>query len=601
MALCATATPGLVSFEDDEPPEPTVATEQGDLQARLDELGRSVAALERRLAFVESRLRVSPSDAGAERVEEEGDVGGSAVAAELDLGAGAALLGRTLLVLGGGYLIRALTEAGALPREMGVLLGLVYAALWIALARRSAAHNRRASATFHALGAGLVAYPLVWESTARFAILGPIAAAAVLTALAGGFLFVAWRQNLVTAAWIGVAGASGAGLALQVTTRAFEPPAVFLLLLGVAVLWLARARAWEGLAGAAALVADFAVLVVGTGALSKGANVDRRVALATLIALFVLYIGSFLSATLRKERRSGAFDMIQAGLVTLVGLGGAAWVAIEIGPAVTSSLGVAATAAGLAGYALILSHRLLSANRTSDFVLYSCLAWILTAAGVGITMALPPIGWCVLGVVAAILAGRATSASFEVHAVLFLLLAAIESGLVPQSIAALAASDYDALAPSSALHGIVVLAAAIAVLLPVGGATAPQRGWRRWMKTALAILILLGVGGLAVSALRPLILADGATVDAARLATVRTGTLALLTMITALVSRVERLRFSASLVYPLLVAGGLKLLVEDFFVESPRHLVLALPLYAAALIIAPRLRATDRSDLAESN
>jgi len=369
---------------------------------------------------------------------------------------------------------------------------------------------------------------------------------------------------------------------------------VLLLLLGVVVFWLARARAWVGLAGISALVADFAVLVVGTGALSKGADVDRGVALATLVALFVLYVGSLLTLSLRQRQSPAAFDLVQASLVTLVGLGGAAWVASEIGPAVTTTLGLAAIGAGIGGYALILRHPLLAADRGSALVLFACLSWILTAAGLGITMTFPAVGWSLAAVVAAMLARRPASPTLEIHAALFLLVAAIESGLLGQAFAALVA-PYDApLTPFTALHGVVVLATAITVLLPVGGADASPFDWRRWLKTALTVLFLLGAAGLALSVLEPLA-RSGDAVDPARLAALRTGTVAALTVLTAIASRFERLHFATVLVYPLLAAGGLKLLVEDFFVESPRHLVVALPLYAAALIIAPRLRRTSTS------
>ena len=43
------------------------------------------------------------------------------------------------------------------------------------------------------------------------------------------------------------------------------------------------------------------------------------------------------------------------------------------------------------------------------------------------------------------------------------------------------------------------------------------------------------------------------------------------------------------LVYPVLVAGGLKLVVDDFMHSTPATLFVALAVYGVALILAPRL------------
>ena len=54
-----------------------------------------------------------------------------------------ALAGRTLVVLGGAYLLRALTETHILPASAGVGLGILYGSPWLLLASRSAARGAR--------------------------------------------------------------------------------------------------------------------------------------------------------------------------------------------------------------------------------------------------------------------------------------------------------------------------------------------------------------------------------------------------------------------------------------------------------------------------
>ena len=45
-----------------------------------------------------------------------------------------ALVGRTLVILGGAYLLRALTNSHVLPVQAGIAAGLLYGAPWLVLA-----------------------------------------------------------------------------------------------------------------------------------------------------------------------------------------------------------------------------------------------------------------------------------------------------------------------------------------------------------------------------------------------------------------------------------------------------------------------------------
>jgi len=82
------------------------------------------------------------------------------------------LLGRTSLVLAGAFLIRVCTEGGELPRLAGVVLGLIYAVVWALAADRAGAKGRPLDAACHAIACTVIAYPLLWEATTRFAALG---------------------------------------------------------------------------------------------------------------------------------------------------------------------------------------------------------------------------------------------------------------------------------------------------------------------------------------------------------------------------------------------------------------------------------------------
>ncbi|HEY5113807.1 MAG TPA: hypothetical protein VIJ45_06825, partial [Coriobacteriia bacterium] len=83
--------------------------------------------------------------------------------------------------------------------------------------------------------------------------------------------------------------------------------------------------------------------------------------------------------------------------------------------------------------------------------------------------------------------------------------------------------------------------------------------------------------------------APGHGADAGVVATVRTSVLAAAALALAWAGRYRRFREAAWLLYPVLVVGGLKLLVEDLPRSRPATLFIALALYGGALIVAPRL------------
>jgi hypothetical protein len=131
-------------------------------------------------------------------------------------------------------------------------------------------------------------------------------------------------------------------------------------------------------------------------------------------------------------------------------------------------------------------------------------------------------------------------------------------------------------------------------VLCAGFAAARRNTGQDTIPSGLRFVILLVVawtaGGCVVGLIAPAAaLADG-NADPGVLATVRTGVIAVATLLIAWMSRQARFRECAWLVYPLLVAIGLKMVSHDFKYSRPATLFIAMALYGAALIIAPRLR-----------
>ena len=171
-------------------------------------------------------------------------------------------VGRTFVALGGAFLLRALTDAAVVPVPQGIALGLAYALGWLAMSDRAGAANRRTSAAFHGLVATIVAFPLIWESVTRFQLLTPNAAAFTLAFVTALALAVALRQRSQVLAWIAVLAALATSLALVAATGVVLPFTTVTIALGIATLWIGYSADWVLLRWPAALVADLMVLAL---------------------------------------------------------------------------------------------------------------------------------------------------------------------------------------------------------------------------------------------------------------------------------------------------------------------------------------------------
>src|SRR5512138_2054090 len=104
-----------------------------DLEAKVAELAAGLRAAEERLAVLE---HVTPRAAAARRAAAAAQAAAVAEGPAAAVPSAASTLtfvGRTLLVLAGGFILRALTDAGTLPPTIGVALGLAYAGAWVLL------------------------------------------------------------------------------------------------------------------------------------------------------------------------------------------------------------------------------------------------------------------------------------------------------------------------------------------------------------------------------------------------------------------------------------------------------------------------------------
>ena len=558
----------------------------GSVDLRLASLLEVVTRLEARVATLEGAVSTRPTSVGT--MPPEVALAPDALPNTTRL---MGLIGRVCLILGGATFIRALVDAGTIHRGWGVALGLVYAITWILLADRAKAPLE---AAFQALASILIAYPLLVESTARFGILPPALAAALLlmvTCLHGA---VAWRRDLQPILWIATLASLGSGLALMAARRTIEPFLAVFLILGLGSLWLTYGRRWHGLRWPTALAADLGVLILTALAAWPGGPPEAYHGLAPAramgfaLALAVLYLGSFALRMLQRRRVVNGFEVVQTALVLLLGFGGALRVALATG-AGAGALGAGASLAGLGCYAAAVPFAEDLEEARANFNFFTFLAFILLLLGGSILLPLaifaPLCGFLGLG---AMLAGlRLRRTVLILQSGLYLAAAATGSGLATWSFRAFL-HPAGPVAPLT-LPGLLALAFLALTLAwcllsrPSEALTAKVRP----MLLLLTVAIATGFGALAIRfgwvALSP------AATDIGLLAAVRTGVLALLTLALARSGRWLPALHLRWLVYPLLIITALKFLFEDLAVGRPLTLFLGFMCFGATLMLAPRL------------
>lgn len=522
--------------------------------------------------------------AAAEGAAEEGEHAGRELLGDLGL------LGRTLMVLGGAFLLRAVTETDALPDAAGVALGFAYALVWLVLAYRAAERTDH-SAAFHALAYTLIAFPLVVEAVLRFAVLTPTTAAVAMAVLAGLGLLVAAQRRLRSAAWFVSLGAVGAASLLLMADGRRVPDVVVLLLVGTATLQLSYLRPWRLLPWLTAAAADLAVLVPAIMLAFERWQGSPYTVLGLQLVAVALYLGSFAVRSRRPGWKPRLFEMLQTAAVLAVAWGGALWVAGLV-PSTARTVALVGLALALASFAAAAGMARHRREHRPAFLYYAAVGCPLLLGGSALLLSSPAeaLLWAALTVIVGLVSVRASSVTLALVATVFALAAAVTSGLLTHAVHSHAAPASVAW-PGLGIPALVVLAAVVATaLLPYPRRSAFWRGAAVLPGLVLTVLIALGVGSLVTELAAPLVAGTpGGDVDAGALAALRTAVLAVLAVLAATAGQWQRLRTARWLVYPLLGLGALKMLVEDLPHGRPTTLFAGLAVYGAALIAAPRL------------
>jgi hypothetical protein len=567
------------------------------LEQLVGSLETSVRQLERRVVLLEGSGDAAPVREPRNAVEDAAPAASTpAVQALAAFRSTPALAGRSLLVLAGGFVLRALTESGTVSPVTGIALGLAYAAVWVAAAARDAHRGRQLSAGFFAACAATIGNPLLWEAVTSFGVMSEAAAALALTGMTGVGLVVAARWNMRGAAWVFGLGCVATAVALAMARPPGEASSAVLVGLGLAWLGFDRRRGWGGLHWITAAAADLAVLrltalAVVTHALPGGFGIVHPGVVVMLQAVLVIgYLGVVAARVVRGDGRIRGFDVVQSVAVWAVGWGGAVRLA-RAHDWPTGGLFALALAVGAASYiaAFGIVDRRHGRNRAFYF---------LSSVGVGLLLlgmselagVWTAAAWAAIGVVVALVGIHWDRVTLRVHAVVLLVAAWAASGLAGMVLGSLRGFGVTV--------GGGVLAVAVLTLIAAGIILAGRRRVTSGWMERLPLAILLGMSSFAIAAVLVAV-----TRPVAPGTEVALGTVALAAVTIALAFLASRWGVVEAgwLVYPVLVLTGLKVVSHDLAAGRALVLVVALAAYGFSLVVAPWLLRSGRgADTAET-
>jgi len=565
---------------------------------RLAALSSAVERLEQRVAQLEAAV-AGRGAIGAARKEDSGlssATGGRAAEGRGGPTLTPADLGRAFLVMAGAFMLRSLTDARLLPLTGGIVFGLAYALLWVLLSDRAAAGGKTVRAQLYGVTAALIAFPILWEAPTRFSALPAPFAVLLAGVMAGVALVVAWRRNLQLVAWVFVAGALLAGIALVFATRTVEPTVALLLLLGLASVWLGYGKKWRGLRWLTAATADFMVLFMVSIAASPAGVPERyagfSIARAQALAggLLIVYLGSFALRTLWRQRDVIPFEVVQSAAALAIGFGGAVRIAQAVGSG-SGALGIVTLIAAAACYIVAFSFVDRRLGRGRNFIFYTTLAFVLIVTGSRLLAqgAILAFIWCALALTTAYLGGRYDRITLRVHSALFTLAAAWYGGLLRLGFDAfMAPAGRVTSRPGAALLAVLLGTVLTYATLVIAQGRRNTRDRARVPRVFVLLAIVICLAGLATSLLVHTARGWGLQNLAAATVAARVLVLSAAAVALAGVGRGIVFREMRWLVYPVLVLGGLALLL-GLKQGNATTLFLGCACYGGALIAAPWL------------
>lgn len=553
-----------------------------------------IAKLESRLARVEERLSVlegeQPARAAADETPAESSLAHSLVASA------PTHIGHTLLIFGGAYLLRAITDFQFVPTGIGISMGAAYALFWLLMAYRKSANDaqRTTAAILGALSIVLI-MPLLVEAVQHFKLLSGPQSATALAVYCVLALGVALKRNLRTLAWLTTAGCIVTALGIMIVSHSAYLVATILVLLGLATLWIAYLRDWIGLQWLGAAGANGVVLGMAGLSTTDQWTIEPQTAAVFATFLLLTYLVSFVYRTHGSGHSVAFFEPMQtlaASAITFT----AAIMATQAGQFGLGLMATLSIVVGGSAYALAFSpetRRL----RGRNFFFYSTLGLVYVLAGSGLMLphSAAAILWALLAVMMAAMSGSTGRVALSLQCTLLLFAAGIYSGILGTGLQALAGGAGPGWPGLLGSQVTVALATVACLFIPVAQQS------ERWGRLAgLPQLIVLAlsvweVGGLIVVFVAPALAgAASAEPNLSVLASVRTAVLSVAAATLAVSSRHWRWPEARWLAYPLLILVAIKLFAEDFPHGNPASLFVSLAFVGSAVLLAAKVIKRDK-------
>jgi hypothetical protein len=499
-----------------------------------------------------------------------------------------ARFGRLLVILGGAFMLRALTESETVGLKVGVGMGLAYALAWSALAERAGRAGRKADATFYGLATTIVAFPLLIEATLRMKVFPPVPAAVALLASGLLVLGVSWMHRLGALAWIATLATTATGVALLFSTHSLPPFAAALFVAAAVSLAISYDHEWYFLRWPAALVLDalaiIGMFVVGS---KEYAWLARGQLALVQVLLTVMYLGILGMRTLVLGRPMREFGIVQSLLVLAVGFEGAQYV---LGPDSPWAplFPVSALVVGLCCYAVSFLRLERTPGQHVNFSWYTTLGTILLVLSLARMLPLPVAGlaWAAAAACAAQLGRLPARAALRWSSALLGLAGAAGSGVAVGTAYAFLVEDVAAW-PTFGAMAWLTMALVLLAWTALRWREQPQDDTTQWTLPAMALLVVwaLGLGAGIVTLAAPMV----ATGSAGSLAVLRTAVLVLAALLLAALWRLRPCAELRWMVYTVLGLVACKIAVQDMPRGTPLTICFSLVLFGGGMIVAPRM------------
>jgi hypothetical protein len=566
-----------------------MAQVEAGLGSALEVLARRVQELEERVASLEGRTHRTAAAESPKTGALPGELAHAAAhwqglpTAEVSGGI-FSTLGKAVLGMAGAFLLRAIAESGSVPQLPVLVVGIVYAILWMVWAARIHRRDEFASLTY-AVTSALILSPMLSECTLRFRALSAAMAAVVLVAFVLAALALAWRQQLLFIPVVATLVSVITALVLLFGTRDLAPITTALLAIALtteAAVCVGHRLSLRALPALAADLALWLLIYVMTSpeGVPQGYHAVSAAAIAALsLGLLAVYGSSIAVRGFASRRPITVFDIIQIAIAAALAVFGT----VRASHSAAAALGVVFLLLAAGGYWGALfrftdqsyaRNRRISATWAAALLLAgSCLLF-----SVQLRIAI----LCVAAAAAAFIYTRTEKFTLGLHASAYLAAATAFSPLPAYAADALAGA-----VPAAPHWSIWAVAACAALCYMIGSRGAKDRGARRLLWVLPPALASFAAAALLVAALAALF-APHVELSASRLSVIRTSVICALALLLGLfASRWKRAELGW-LAYAAVAFGSLKLVVEDLRIGNAGTLVFSLLFYGLILILLPR-------------